>query len=101
MCETWVREAGLGIEDVFEARMTPALGDVLQRLAATGEAALAKLRGLSFPMGATPALSAAATVRVRFRDARSPGFDPFRAAPEIPQWRRVARIAYANLTWRI
>jgi phytoene/squalene synthetase len=98
---TWLREAGLGAEDVFAAQATPALTAVVLRLAKAGEGALGKLAGGRFPTRATPALSPATMARPYLRAVRSPNFDPFRAAPPTPQWLRVARIAFATLTWRI
>ncbi len=97
----WLREAGLGAEDVFAGRMTPALKGVLVRMAGAAQAALGKLRAHAFPMSATPALAAATLSRVSIRRVRGPNFDPFRAAQPMAQWQRVARIALANLTWRI
>jgi len=90
----WLEEAGLNPEDVFAGEMTAALRGVVARLAKAGEAAGGRLRLQSFPVRATPVLAYAALSRRGLRR-------PFGETRALPSWQRVARIALANLTWRI
>lgn len=91
----WLEEARLNAEDVFAATETTAgLRAVLDRMGARALRALAELNRTSFPISATPALAPATLARWVAR-----GFDPF-APRALPEWQRVARIGWCNLTWR-
>jgi phytoene synthase len=93
----WLDDAGLNPEDVFSARArTPALQAVHRRLGTKVREALSRLNGMRFPVGAMPVLAPAALARW----AIGRRFDPLQ--PKImPGWQRVARLALANLTWRV
>lgn len=90
---TWLTDERINHEDVFAATaMTPALTRIAARAAARTKAALAAANNARFRLSAIPALSPATLARVPA--------DPFAARPLAP-WARVARIALANLTWRL
>lgn len=90
---TWLADERINHEDVFAATaMTPALARIVTRAAAHTKAALAAANAARFRLSAMPAISPATLARI-------PG-DPFNIKPLAP-WQRVARIALANLTWRI
>lgn len=92
---TWLDEAGLNAEDVFAAgQMTAGLRAVLDRIGERACQALSDLNRATFPTSATPALAPATLARWVAR-----GFSPF-APRALPEWQRIARIAWSNLTWR-
>jgi phytoene synthase len=91
---SWLVDAGVNAEDFFAAReSSPALHLVFERMRGRAQAELDALNRAPFPMAALPALAAATMAR---RAAR----DPFSASP-ASAWQRLARIAFANLAWRI
>ncbi len=90
---TWLTDERINQEDVFAATaMTPALTRIAARAAARTKAARAAANAARFRLGALPVLSPATLARVPA--------DPFTPRPLTP-WTRVARIALANLMWRI
>ncbi|MCE9520953.1 MAG: squalene/phytoene synthase family protein [Alphaproteobacteria bacterium] len=97
----WLEAARLGPEDVFAGDAAAALSGVTARLAGQARAALTRLRGQNFPTRATPVLAAATTARWAIALALKPAFDPYAPMRALPAWQRVARIAFANLAWRI
>jgi phytoene synthase len=91
---SWLADAGVNAEDFFAAReVSAALSLVFERMRERVRAELVALNRARFPMAAMPAL-AAATI------ARRAAHDPFSASP-VPPWQRLARIAFANLAWRV
>lgn len=90
-----------GAEDLFAGRATPALRAVVVRLVMAADRALAELGRQKFSTRVTPALAPATVARWILRLARRADFDPFQDGRALPAWQRVARIALANLTWRI
>jgi phytoene synthase len=90
---TWLADERLNPEDIFAATaMTPALGRIAARAIARAKVALAAANATRFRLSAMPALSPATLARVPT--------DPF-APRSLAPWQRVARIALANLMWRI
>jgi len=90
---TWLADEKMNAEDVFAATaMTPALTRIVARARARTKAALAEANATRFRLSAMPALSPATLARIPS--------DPFDAKPLAP-WQRVARIALANLMWRL
>jgi phytoene/squalene synthetase len=90
---TWLTEENLNPEDIFAATATtPALQRLTVRAAARTKAALAAANAARFPPSAMPVLSPATLARLKV--------DPFAPKP-LPPWQRVARLALANLMWRL
>lgn len=89
----WLSEAGMNTEDVFAAQEGAAasLHQVFGRMQARVRSSLKALNASSFPRVATPALAVATLAREVH--------DPFRRQAHAA-WRRLARLALANLTWR-
>jgi phytoene/squalene synthetase len=91
---SWFAEAGVNAEDFFEgADKASRLGPVFARMRALVRAELAAVNRSRYPTTAMPALAAATL-------ARQAASDPF-AVTALPSWQRLARIAFANLTWRV
>jgi phytoene/squalene synthetase len=95
----WLEAEGLSAEDVLAARMTAPLRRVVDRLADAARDHLLKAREQNFPTGAIAALAPAALVSPYLR--RAAQSDVFVKPIELNQTERVARIAFAALTWRI
>ena len=90
---SWLQDENINPEDIFAATaMTPPLRRLVDRAAARTRAALAAANASRFPPSAMPALSPATLARI--------AADPFAAKPLAP-WQRVARLALANLMWRL
>jgi len=91
---SWLAEAGVNAEDFFAgADSASRLGPVFARMRTLVRAELAAVNRSRFPTTATPALATATL-------ARQAASDPL-AATVRPSWQRLARIAFANLTWRV
>ena len=91
---SWLAEAGVNAEDFFAgAESAVRLAAVFARMRELVRAELAAVNRSRFPTTATPALAAATL-------GRQTASDPF-AATAPPSWQRLARIAFANLTWRV
>jgi phytoene synthase len=91
---SWLADAEGNAEDFFAAREnSAALRPVFERMRAMVRAELGALNRARFPLMAMPALAVATL-------ARRGAVDPF-AATAMPPWQRLARIAFANLTWRV
>lgn len=90
---SWLVDAGLNAEDFFAG--STALRPVFERMKGLLRAELGALNRARFATAATPALAAATVAR----RATGQGFDPLSPSPK-PSWQRLARIAFANLTWR-
>lgn len=84
----WLEAVGANAEDVFAGSHRSEIRHVTQRLHGKALAALRALNGSRFPTRATPALAVATLARW------APG-------AAMPPWQRVARLALANLTWRM
>jgi phytoene/squalene synthetase len=84
----WLQAAGANAEDVFAGAQRAEIEQVSQRLHGKALAALKALNGSRFPTRAMPALAVATLARW------VPG-------AAMPSWQRVARLAFANLTWRM
>lgn len=84
----WLQAAGANAEDVFAGSRRSEISQVTQRLHGKALAALKALNGSRFPMRGMPALAVATLARW------TPG-------AAMPSWQRVARLALANLTWRM
>jgi phytoene synthase len=95
----WLEAEGLNAEDVFAAKMTPALRRVVARLAEVARAHLRATRKVGLPTAAIAALAPAALVPAYLR--RAARNDVLSKTLLIAQHERVARIAFAVLTWRI
>lgn len=91
----WLAAEGASAEDAFAGTNVAAVARVCGRLAAKGRAALAAVNAARFPTKAMPALSVAALARPVFARAGDA------KAPPMPAWQRVARLAFANLSWRV
>ncbi len=90
---TWLTDENLNAEDIFATTaMTPPLQRLSARAAARTKAALAAANASRFPPSAMPVLSPATLARLTA--------DPFAPKPLAP-WQRVARLALANLLWRL
>jgi len=90
----WLADAGVNAEDFFTGReRAAALLPVFERMRAWARIELGALNRTRFPTMAMPALAAATL-------ARRVAVDTF-SATEMPSWQRLARIALANLTWRV
>ncbi|MBP6010674.1 MAG: squalene/phytoene synthase family protein [Alphaproteobacteria bacterium] len=89
----WLNEAGLNAEDAFATETTTAtLEAVFRRARARAAFALDRVNRSRFRLKAMPAIAVAVTARRTF--------DPLAPADDAP-WRRVARLALANLMWRV
>ncbi len=89
----WLADEKLNTEDVFAATATtPALTRIAARARARTKQALAAANSTRFRLSAMPALSPATLARIPS--------DPFAPKPLAP-WSRAARIALANLMWRL
>lgn len=90
---SWLADENMNAEDLFAATaMTPPLNRLTKRAAASVKVALAAANAARFPPSAMPALSPATLARLKA--------DPFGTKPLAP-WQRVARLALANLMWRV
>lgn len=93
---SWLHEGGLNAEDVFAAGGgSAALRLVFKRMQDEVLVALTALNHGRFPRAATPVLAVASLARW----AAARGFDPI-APAAMPSWQRLARLSFANLTWR-
>jgi phytoene synthase len=91
---SWLSTAGVNAEDFFAGRASAAaLRPAFDRMRGLVRDELKALNRARFPTAAMPALAAATLTR---RAAA----EPFAATP-APSWQRLARIAFANLTWRV
>jgi phytoene synthase len=83
-------EGGATPEDVFAARTSPWLLNALGRLRTRAREHLAAFEGdlARVPAAAMPALLPVALVPGYLAAMERPGYDPFRTAVEVPQWRR-------------
>lgn len=91
---SWLADAGVNAEDFFAAREgSAALRPVFERMRVAVRAELGALNRARFPLMAMPTLAVATL-------ARRAAVDPF-SVQAMPPWQRLARIAFANLTWRV
>ncbi len=91
---SWLGEAGVNAEDFFAgAESAVKFAPAFARMRALVRGELAAVNRLRFPTVATPALAVATL-------ALGATGEPF-AVAELSSWRRLARIAFANLTWRV
>lgn len=91
---SWLADAGVNAEDFFALReRSGALRPVFARLQALVRTELGALNRARFPTTAMPGLAVATL-------ARQAAIDPF-SATAMPSWQRLARIAFANLSWRV
>ena len=95
----WLEAEGLNAEDVFAATMTPALRRVVERLAEAARGHLREARRLHFPTSAIAALAPAALIGAYLK--RAARADLFAGPLELSHRERVARLAFAVLTWRV
>ncbi len=89
----WLNETGLNAEDAFATETTTAtLEAVFRRARAKAALALDLANRSRFRLKAMPAIAVAVTARRTF--------DPLAPQDDAP-WRRVGRLALANLMWRV
>lgn len=97
-----IRDAGVGIGDLFELRPSAALNAAVERVAARAQDHLARARALraQVPRTALPALLPAALAQLHLKALRTSGYDPFAPAVQRNRPGRVWRLAWRSLRGR-